>query len=108
MQRDLLTRVRAVLSELKAIEAILENQPPPPMDHFIPTALQRGILKALDGKAMRTDELGYAVGDRSRLFKANGIRELIDRDIIAHHPSCGYFRPDCPPQFMLEYAGIAA
>lgn len=64
---------------------------------FVPSPFQAGILKVLDGKAMRTDALGAAVGDRSRLFKDNGIAELREKGLVAHHPRLGFFRPDAPP-----------
>jgi len=64
---------------------------------FIPTPFQRGILKALDGKALRTDALAAVVGDRSRLFRRGGLNELRDRGMVANHPAIGFYRPDAPP-----------
>ena len=82
----------------------LVNEGPPPQEPeeddwqpFQPTAFQKGILKALDGKAMRTDALGAAVGDRSRLFRKGGLNELKDRGLVEHNSSIGYYRPDAPP-----------
>jgi hypothetical protein len=65
---------------------------------FEPSAFQQAILDALDGKALRTDDLGAAVKDRSRLFKAHGLPELRERGLIDHSKRCGYFRPDAPPE----------
>ncbi len=65
---------------------------------FVPNAFQTAILEALDGKALRTDPLGAAVGDRGRLFKKpGGIQELKDNGLVDNHPRVGYYRPDSPP-----------
>lgn len=64
---------------------------------FIPNGFQKGILKALEGKGLRTDALGAAVGDRARLFKPGGLQELKERGLVCHHKSLGYYRPDLPP-----------
>lgn len=70
---------------------------------FAPTAeppltpFQEQILEALDGKALRTDALGTAVGDRGRLFKKGGLRELRERGLVEHDQETGFFRPDAPP-----------
>lgn len=64
-------------------------------DRFIPTAFQRAILDALDGRALRTDALGAVVGDRGRLFrKPGGIQELVAQGLVANHKRLGYYRPD--------------
>ena len=67
---------------------------------FTPTPFQKGILKALEGKALRTDALGAAVGDRSRLFRKGGLNELKERGLVEHNQSAGYYRPDAPPPNM--------
>jgi hypothetical protein len=64
---------------------------------FIPRRFQRAILDALDGVALRTDALGAKVGDRGRLFKRNGIKELREQGLVDRHPSVGFYRPDAPP-----------
>lgn len=69
---------------------------------FIPNPFQQAILDALEGKALRTDALGAAVGDRARLYRPNGLRELRDHGLVAHHERLGFFRPDAPPD---ELAG---
>jgi hypothetical protein len=43
---------------------------------WVPTAFQQAILDALDGRALKIPALGAAVGDKSRLYKPNGLREL--------------------------------
>ena len=67
-------------------------------DHFLPTPFQQAILDALEGKAMRTDALGAAVGDRSRLFRPGGLKELRERGLVDHHERRGFYRPDSPPE----------
>ncbi len=64
---------------------------------FVLTPFQQAILDALEGKALRTDALGAAVGDRSRLFKPHGLKELRERGLVDHHDRLGYCRPDAPP-----------
>ena len=46
---------------------------------FVPTPFQKGILDALDGKAMRSRPLGAAVGDTARLYRPGGLPELQSR-----------------------------
>lgn len=68
---------------------------PPP---FVPTAFQKGILHALQGRALRSDSLGEAVRDRRRLFRhPGGLEELRAQGLVSHHPRLGYYRPDAPP-----------
>ena len=69
---------------------------------FVPNDVQAGILEALDGKAMRTDQLANKVGcDRRQLFRRpGGVQELRDAGLVNHHDRHGYFRPDCPPEGM--------
>ncbi len=70
---------------------------------FVQTAYQDAIMDALDGVALRTDPLGAAVGDRSRLFKPGGLSELRKAGRVAHHPRLGFYRPDrLPPELELE------
>ena len=48
--------------------------PPTP---FVPTPFQKGILQALHGQALRTDDLGRKVGSRRKLFShLGGLGEL--------------------------------
>ena len=44
------------------------------------------------------DALGAAVGDRSRLYKPGGLKELREQGMVDHNARLGFFRPDCPPQ----------
>lgn len=77
---------------------------PPEDDYrpFVPSPFQKAILEALEGKALRTDALGAAVGDRGRLYKTNGLKELLERGIVEHHKRLGYYRPDAPPPELQE------
>jgi hypothetical protein len=71
------------------------RMPPTP---FVPTPFQKGILQALHGQALRTDDLGRKVGSRRKLFShPGGLRELRENNLVAHHKRLGYYRPDAPP-----------
>ena len=67
------------------------------MPAFVPSPFQKGILAALNGKALRTDALADKVGSRSRLFSKNGVKELEDRGLIAHHERLGFYSTEFPP-----------
>jgi len=70
---------------------------------LILTPLQRAILKALDGKAMKKEPLADAVKcDPSRLYRPGGIKELMARALVAKQKGVGYYRPDAPPADALE------
>lgn len=72
---------------------------PPP---FIPNAVQKAILKALEGKALRSTALARIVGDSGRLFrKPGGMQELRDRGLVAWHQRLGFYRPDAPPKELM-------
>jgi hypothetical protein len=65
---------------------------------FIPTAFQKAILKALEGKALRARALGAAVGESaSWLYRPGGMTELRERGLVEQHERLGYYRPDAPP-----------
>jgi hypothetical protein len=110
--------VRVVLTEDLAFEAVQveivpgestaepppaepASEPPPaepsPGEAWVPTLLQRQVLAALEGDALRADELGAVTGDRRGLFQAGGLRELQDRGLVRKDPRLGYYRPDLPP-----------
>lgn len=68
------------------------------VEPFSTNSFQRGILAALDGKALRTDKLGDAVGDRRRLYRnPGGLKELEEQGLVKKHERLGYYRPDSPP-----------
>ena len=67
---------------------------------FVPSLLQKAILKALDGKALPTKALAIACKcDEPELFKPGGIKELMapEVNLVAHKETVGYYRPDAPP-----------
>ena len=74
-----------------AVMALSKSEP------WVPTPFQTAILNALEGKALKTDALGNATGDRRRLFKPGGIKELKTLAKVRHHRRLGYYRPDAPP-----------
>ena len=45
-----------------------------PASVFVPSPFQEAILEALDGKALKTQALGAAAGDKSRLYKPHGLQ----------------------------------
>lgn len=70
---------------------------------FVPTPFQKGILQALEGQALRTDDLAHKVGSRRKLFThPGGLRELREWEIVGHHKRLGYYRLDSPPQVLKE------
>lgn len=67
-------------------------------DAFVPNAVQTAILKALEGKALKTNALVAVAGSKSQLFRVpGGIQELRDRGLVEHHDRLGFYRPDMPP-----------
>lgn len=85
--------------------ATAERGGPPPngngqvVTSFVPTDLQRAILRCLDGKALKVQAIATTVcnGERTRLYKPGGIKELKDAGLVDHKHQVGYFRPDAPP-----------
>jgi hypothetical protein len=69
---------------------------------FVPNVFQESVLEALEGKALRTDALGAAVGDRGRLYKPGGLKELREAGMVKHHPRLGFYRPDAPPEELID------
>jgi hypothetical protein len=61
--------------------------------------LQQNILLALDGKALKKQPLADIVcaGEGTRLYRKNGIKELMTIGRVAHKNGVGYYRPDAPP-----------
>lgn len=103
--RSALRSAMRVLREMaEMVERIVGPDAPTEPEPFVPNEFQRQILEALDGKALRTDALAGAVGNRRRLFKhPGGISELIEEGLVANHPRCGYYRPDrAPPEIFQD------
>ncbi len=88
--------VPPVAKLLKKLDPAAELPEP---EAFIPNDIQDAILAALDGKAMRTDQLVSKVGcDRRAIFrKPGGVQELKDQGLVNTHARLGYYRTDAPP-----------
>jgi hypothetical protein len=72
---------------------------PPALLAFEPNEMQDAILEALDGRALRTDELAKAAGyDRLKLSKkSGGMAQLQEQGLVANDSAKGgYYRPDAP------------
>jgi len=96
--RALVRHSRQLIEHVQELTDIIEASLPAEDLSFVPTPFQKAILDALDGKAMKTDQLGHAVKDRRRLFKENGLAELMDLGLVSNHSRLGYYRPDSPPE----------
>lgn len=99
-------RVVIVLDDDEEVRLpIPDTTAPPTAVPFIPNEVQAGILAALEGKAMRTDQLVNKVGcDRRQLFrKPGGIEELKVQGLVSHHERAGYYRHDCPPEELVQH-----
>jgi hypothetical protein len=71
----------------------------PPKSSMVLHPLQQAILAALDGQALKKQPLANKVcaGEGTRLYKQNGIKELIKAGLVAHAYGIGYYRPNAPP-----------
>lgn len=77
-------------------------------DEFVPTPLQRAILEALDGSAMKQAALERALKTNRRvLHRPTGLIDLFDSGRVCKHRRLGYYRPDRPPSELCG-ADIAA
>lgn len=67
---------------------------------FVPTPLQKAILETLNGRALKVEPLANEVagGDKSRLYRKGGLKELKELDLVHHKHGVGYYRPDAPPK----------
>lgn len=65
---------------------------------------QIAILKELDGKALKVEELACLVagGDSSRLYRMGLKTVLEEGGHIARRPNVGWYRPDSPPLHLLK------
>lgn len=73
---------------------------------FVPTPLQKSILKALDGRAMKKKDLAREVcggeDNGNLLYRRGDIAELRRLGLVTHKPGVGYYRPDAPPSGSIE------
>jgi hypothetical protein len=59
---------------------------------------QCAILKALEGRALKKEELAEACKlDPSRLYRRGYLKELKGARLVLHKMGVGYYRPDAPP-----------
>ena len=94
-----LRRTREILKAAQKVfchQAATESQAGdwPPLD-----AMLQSILEALDGVALRVEDLADKCtgGDSSRLYKV-GLKKILEaRGLVKHQNNIGYFRPDRPP-----------
>jgi hypothetical protein len=61
--------------------------------------LQQAIHTALEGKALKKQPLANLVcaAEGTRLYRKDGIKEMMADGLVAHKPGVGYYRPDAPP-----------
>jgi hypothetical protein len=91
------TRAVAVVRgpRLKVVVAIVplkaKKKMTPALRDFLPTTVQRAILLALDGRALRSRALAKAIGAR-----LDGIDALIGYGLIEWHRATGYNRTEQP------------
>lgn len=82
------------VNDLKARSAdrMLEEQ-------FVPNNFQLGILKALNGRALKKTQLADELcgGEGTRLYRQGGIKQLMEHKLVANKARLGYYRPDAPP-----------
>jgi hypothetical protein len=66
---------------------------------FVGSRLQIAIYKALEGRALTKQALANEVlgGEGTRLYKKNGIKEMIEEGFVVQKDGVGYYRPDAPP-----------
>ncbi len=67
---------------------------------FIPTPLQKAILAALAGQALKKQALADLIckGEGTVLYREGGIKELRAMGLVEHKSRIGFFRPDAPPE----------
>ncbi len=72
---------------------------------IVPTPFQRNILRALDGRALKKLQLAAEVcggeDNGNILYRPGGLRELMDRGVVAMKRGVGFYRPDKPPPHSL-------
>jgi len=72
---------------------------------FLPDPVQKLILEALDGKALKKEGLAEACAvDPSRLYKSGRLEELKRLGMVHHRKGVGYYRPDAPPPEAVDLA----
>lgn len=94
-------------SESVDLEPLLsaDDVPDEPIDvppRRILDAMQRGILKALSGKALKKEELAEAVTGNpchgNLLYRQRRLPRLLKAGLVIKTPGIGFWRPDSPPK----------
>ena len=91
------------LSEIAAKDAKAKVSYPAPLaepEQLVLNDTCLNILNALDGKAMRVEELAKVVteGETTRLYR-DGLKSILEANgKIVRNAKIGYYRPDAPPQ----------
>ena len=84
---------------LEQLDEIIEHLAQP----FVFTERQRAVFEALEGRALRLNELEVKSGyTRGQLYRKGEMEELEVRGIMKLHPRLGFYRPDRPPSEILE------
>ncbi len=84
--------------EQRAIRELVGRMKNPRSKKHVLTAVQVSIMKALDGRALKKEQLAAECKiDPSRLYKPGGIKELMDLEKVDNKRGVGYFRLDAPP-----------
>jgi hypothetical protein len=84
------------------LEAGLQRLLPKAPEPFVPTPLQKKILEALDGRALRSEPLANEIKtDKRKLYRQGKnlgpLDELEKYGLVTKHRRLGYYRPDRPP-----------
>lgn len=100
-RNEVLNLVTPNYYEIDAIECELrcvQLQSQQDKSQLVLTPLQKEILKALDRRALKKEDLADRLKiDPARLYRPGGIKELIAQALVAHKRMVGYYRPDRPP-----------
>jgi hypothetical protein len=85
------TQPRKIKPYLRCVGAALPK--------LVLSLLQQAIFAALNGKALKKQPLADEVsgGEGTRLYRKDGIKELIAAGLVAKKNGIGYYRPDAPP-----------
>lgn len=94
----LTTGQKVTLPVPSVVPAAVVPPTPPKQEKFVPSVLQKAILKALEGGAMRTADFERIKGLGNNIFKKNGgISELQSMGLVGHHKRLGFYLVESPP-----------
>lgn len=67
-----------------------------------PTSLQQSIWDALDGRALKVDDLAaICVVERRQLYANGGLPEMKEAGAVQYKRNVGYYRPDARPPMLV-------